>query len=505
MKKIFIVLFSVFLNNYTIAQLAAINAKSIKDFETIEKNTTIAILTGYESYDKALINAMNKYWKIGKFDTMYSSNISKTECKEGKNYLLSLTMQSAPPGNVSRMELDRTKPMNGPMGPSYKRVESPSMLDPKTYHNYGLIIGQDKKVKGYSYEDMVSYSPIDYFGLEKNPLNIFSRLPLVIYNIQNTLELVKKNNINGNTLQIVKQLKSIYNQNAGILKNKTLLIYKDRTKDVDGPKEKKKSFIRSYSSIGEALAEGDKLVPEEEFAKLYKYPFEYASMEKILQAIQDHDPRYAYLCPQITVNKSIFVYDLETFVPLYYDYAIQGVKINTSDVKNLYSTVKESNSKTIKYQYINLDKNSITRTSENSMDQNNKSTADQATSPSLITSGPASSPGATESRPENTSAIAHGEARIPNASAAKNYKYKADEKSAEYYTELRKKFEEEDKIKKQKDSVLAIENAKKEEEIKQGRRLPEEQAPQFDKYRQGAKNPVVEKTTAEEDYKTIFK
>ena len=185
MKKIFIVLFSVFLNNYIVAQLAAINAKSSKDFETIEKNTTIAILTGYESYDKALINAMNKYWKIGKFDTMYSSNISKTECKEGKNYLLSLTMQSAPPGNVSRMELDRTKPMNGPMGPSYKRVESPSMLDPKTYHNYGLIIGQDKKVKGYSYEDMVSYSPIDYFGLEKNPLNIFSRLPLVIYNIQN--------------------------------------------------------------------------------------------------------------------------------------------------------------------------------------------------------------------------------------------------------------------------------------------------------------------------------
>lgn len=233
-----------------------------------------------------------------------------------------------------------------------------------------------------------------------------------------------------------------------------MLIYKDRTKDIDGPKEKKKAFIRSYSSIGEALAEGDKLVSEEEFGKLYKYPFEYASMEKILQAIQDHDPRYAYLCPQITVNKSIFVYDLETFVPLYYDYAIQGVKINTNDVKSLYSTVKESNSKTIKYQYINLDKNSITRTSENS-------TADQATSPSPNTSDPASSPVATESRPENTSAIAHGEARTPNASVSKNYKYKADEKSAEYYTELRKKFEEEDKIKKEKDSVLAIENAKR--------------------------------------------
>lgn len=109
------------------------------------------------------------------------------------------------------------------------------------------------------------------------------------------------------------------------------------------------------------------------------------------------------------------------------------------------------------------------------------------------------------STPANTSAIAHGEARTPSAAVAKTYKYKADEKSVEYYNELRKKFEEEEKIRKEKEAQLAVEKGKKEEEIKQGRRLTEDQAPQFDRFRQGEKNPVVKKTTAEEDYKTLFK
>jgi hypothetical protein len=42
---------------------------------------------------------------------------------------------------------------------------------------------------------------------------------------------------------------------------------------------------------------------------------------------------------------------------------------------------------------------------------------------------------------------------------------------------LRKKFDEEEKIRKEKEALQSIENAKKEEEVKQGRRLPEEQAP----------------------------
>jgi hypothetical protein len=107
--------------------------------------------------------------------------------------------------------------------------------------------------------------------------------------------------------------------------------------------------------------------------------------------------------------------------------------------------------------------------------------------------------------PANTSAIAHGEARNPSAAVAKNYKYKADEKSVEYYNDLRKKFEEEEKIRKEKEALMTAEKAKKDEEVKQGRRLTEDQAPQFDRFRQGEKNPVVTKTSAEEDYKSLFK
>lgn len=109
------------------------------------------------------------------------------------------------------------------------------------------------------------------------------------------------------------------------------------------------------------------------------------------------------------------------------------------------------------------------------------------------------------SAPANTSAIAHGEARNPTAAVAKIYKYKAEEKSVEYYNDLRKKFEEEEKIRKEKEALLTAEKAKKDEEVKQGRRLTEDQAPQFDRFRQGEKNPVVTKTSAEEDYKSLFK
>lgn len=135
---------------------------------------------------------------------------------------------------------------------------------------------------------------------------------------------------------------------------------------------------------------------------------------------------------------------------------------------------------------------------------NANSSASQAVNSSSTSSSSSNNP-TSNSSPGNTSAIAHGEAKTPSASVAKNYKFKADERSVEYYNDLRKKFDEEEKIRKEKEALQAIENAKKEEEVKQGRRLPEEQAPQFDKYRQGAKNAEVKKTSAEEDYKTLFK
>lgn len=122
-------------------------------------------------------------------------------------------------------------------------------------------------------------------------------------------------------------------------------------------------------------------------------------------------------------------------------------------------------------------------------------------------------PSATISKPttnsptiSNTSAIANGQASSNATTAsAKILKYKADEKSVEYYNQLRQKFEAEEKIRLEKEAADKIVNAKKEEEARQARHLSEEQAPQFDKYRNGAKNEVEVKTSAQEDYNKLFK
>jgi hypothetical protein len=106
----------------------------------------------------------------------------------------------------------------------------------------------------------------------------------------------------------------------------------------------------------------------------------------------------------------------------------------------------------------------------------------------------------------NTSAIANGQASGNATSAsAKVLKYKADDRSVEYYNQLREKFDAEEKIRLEKEAADKIANSKKEEDARQARHLNPDQAPQFDKYRNGATNPVEVKKTAEEDYNRIFK
>ena len=106
----------------------------------------------------------------------------------------------------------------------------------------------------------------------------------------------------------------------------------------------------------------------------------------------------------------------------------------------------------------------------------------------------------------NTSAIANGQAASSaSAPVARELKYKASEASVDYFKQLREKFEAEEKIRKDKEAKEAAEKAQREEAAKDARHLKEDQAPQFDKYRNGAKNEPVVKTTPEEDYKKLFK
>lgn len=75
----------------------------------------------------------------------------------------------------------------------------------------------------------------------------------------------------------------------------------------------------------------------------------------------------------------------------------------------------------------------------------------------------------------------------------------------EYYKKLREKFDEEAREKRIKDSLSAIESARKAAQAFDARHLKPEQAPQFEKHRNGFVDVPEKKKTAEEEYNELFK
>jgi len=154
-------------------------------------------------------------------------------------------------------------------------------------------------------------------------------------------------------------------------------------------------------------------------------------------------------------------------------------KYGLLEIKGGFLTMDKSNSISSQVEKPNNQANNIT----------NNTTSSTPSSPSI----------------SNSSAIANGVSSSSSAPVAKVLKYKADEKQVEYYKGLREKFAEEEKIRLEKEAKENAEKAKKEEDARQARHLNPEQAPQFDKYRNGAKNEPVVKKTPEEEYNSLFK
>ena len=74
-----------------------------------------------------------------------------------------------------------------------------------------------------------------------------------------------------------------------------------------------------------------------------------------------------------------------------------------------------------------------------------------------------------------------------------------------YYKKLREKFDEEAREKRIKDSLSAIESARKAAQAFDARHLKPDQAPQFEKHRNGYVDVPEKKKTAEEEYNELFK
>lgn len=277
MKKITLALFNVFVFFNLNSQLTG-HTLNDEELSKIKENKTIVLKSGNQEFDNALEKALKDCWKLTEYEFKFVNKDVKL--KKGFNYLMIIQI-----GNIST----------------------------QAYHYFGLVKGNDQYLNNYLYEDMEAYCQLDYFGFENPMTKSFDRLPLLLFNIQNAIQISIDNKFNAKTpLSLANNFRDFYNKNACNIKNKTLLVNQDR----------------------------EKQLTKEEFEKNYPYPIEFCNKEKIVKALNDRDPNYVIFFPTITRNKSIYVFDANTYFPLFFKYQLMGLKITKDDVEDL---VKEIN------------------------------------------------------------------------------------------------------------------------------------------------------------------
>ena len=275
-KLIFIII--LFVNN-TFAQSAG---KGVKDINRILRSSdkVLVILSGDENFDQNLVYSLENYWKIGGWDTM--SLKSWKDLKELHPSQLLLTF------NIELLRESSTM-INS-------RVGIGGMRSPYQNAKYQLEFGLIQKKEAFKPFDITSdplvYDVLNYHGIEDKGVGMAYILPITIFNIQNVLKMVTVNNLKkpviDNFSNINDKLEKLYCENAGILKDKILLLNSDEAK----------------------------LIHEEDL-KDYPYKYEFANSEKIGELIKEKNASYAFLHLASHSHKYVTIYDLETYVPLY--------------------------------------------------------------------------------------------------------------------------------------------------------------------------------------------
>jgi hypothetical protein len=170
----------------------------------------------------------------------------------------------------------------------------------------------------------LAYVPYDNWGIEKELADIDKRLPAMVFQLQETVSLIYEFDISGNNENaITRQLTKIYNERAGVLKDKTLLI------DV------------KYKSL--------KITSIDQLAKTYKYAFEFVSSEEIKKAVDSKDPTKAILSSSFNLHKCNQVFNCSTYEVVFCELEVYDVftqssldKFDFGDMEELSSCVKKS-------------------------------------------------------------------------------------------------------------------------------------------------------------------
>ncbi len=184
----------------------------------------------------------------------------------------------------------------------------------QTYHYYALINGGKKKISNYSYDDMIAYAPFDFYGIEPGKLECEYRLPNILMEVQEAIKIVDEKEIKGGTRKIAEKLIDYYQTKSGDIPQKTLLVNKAYLKDMD----------------------------EEDFKKVYPFPFRVVDKSEIETAIQSKDSSVLYLLPAVTLNKHIFIVDPANGSILYAETEMTGLTVKKGNVKDIVKAIEKA-------------------------------------------------------------------------------------------------------------------------------------------------------------------
>jgi hypothetical protein len=265
------------------AQLSSVTFRS-EEFAQFSASKTFFVKTGDATFDSETENALRDLWKLTPFEVINFETFEEKISDASSSFILSIIIS----GN---------------------HVE-------QNYHYLALINGGKKSLKKYQYEDMIAYCPINHFQNEPKNTDCSYRVRNMVESMILTMELVQKNNIRGNTFDVVKRLQEIYNSRNNKIKERTMLFCE--------------------SSFGGKMTKAD-------IAGLYPFKFEMCDKEKIEQVIKDKSTDYYYFQPCFTLNKSVWVVDPSNGEIVYFNFGLGGFgypKLKTSDIEDLTEAVQ---------------------------------------------------------------------------------------------------------------------------------------------------------------------
>jgi hypothetical protein len=282
MKKIFLLLICIQLlsNVQSFAQVVYFWEFTDKAITNFRSSKTYCVLTGNIVYDEAITKAMAECWYVTPYSFIPKDSLKHFIKDKSSAFLI--------PAEA---------------GDEIKCI--------------ALVPGGKGDLRYYRLADLLAYAPVNSYDDEPKIHECAFRVRNMLEGIIRAMDIMQERGKFGveRTAKLGMNLADIYNENAHLIKEKTLLVCESHL----APKFQK-----------------------EQLAAVYPYKFEVCSKEKIARAIAEKSTEYYYFQPCITGRRFLMVIDPSNGKVLYYHEApfMANMSLRANDFKSLTEKVE---------------------------------------------------------------------------------------------------------------------------------------------------------------------